>query len=320
MARSPWRAAGVGAVVLALVVAGIAWRAAADDPAPADADPLRQLSIAELLAGHSADWRLARLKEHPAVVVIEFPSLAEQGAALNRIAALFEKAGAPRDRVLDDAELAVLIARGGDNSQTFYQGHDYQGVELARFFALAQAQGLRLNRQELRLQRELLALQGRHVADGASATPDGGYPAALITFTATEADDPATPADETVDAVRRASILRHEASHGRFYTRPLYREHCQRFWREALSGPQRERIRAYLASIGYDRNDEELMLNEAQAFMMHTADERAFPPEVIGLTADELADLRRLFWQTLPPEETDGVTPDAAPAAGGVRP
>lgn len=313
--RSTWLWAACGVAVVVLAGAGFAWRGTSGVQAPAGAGPasLRELSLAELLAGHSSDWRLARLKEYPAVVVIEFPSLAEQGATLNRIAALFEKAGAPRDRVLDDAELAALIARSGDTSPTFYQGHDYQGAELSRFYALARAQGLQLSAQELRLQRELLA---------AAASPEGdGYPAALISFTAIQPDDPATPVDETVDAERRASVLRHEASHGRFYTRPVYREHCRRFWREVLTEPQRERVRTYLASIGYDRNDEELMLNEAQAFMMNTADERAFPPEVIGMTAAELAALRRRFWQTLPAVEAGRVVSgDALPVAAGSRP
>lgn len=271
-------------------------RAAADTTLPA-------LSISEWLAGHSTDWRMARLKEHQRVVVIEFPGLAEQGAAMNRMAALLEKADAPRDRLLDDVELAALIARVGDNSQTFYQGHDYASSDLARFYALAEQQALKLTAQEQRLQQQLrqAGLLSRAGAPASSRSDEVGAQA-LITFTATQPDDPATAIDETVDAVRRASVLRHEASHGRYYTSPTYRLHCQRFWREVLSERQRENLRSYLASIGYDRRDEELMLNEAQAFMMHTADTRAFNAAGVGMTEDELAELRWRFWKTLPPE------------------
>ena len=277
--------------------------------APARAAAPPALNIAEWLAGHSADWRVARLAENPSVLVIEFPSLAEQGAAMNRVAALLEKADAPRDRVLGDAELAALIVRGGDTSQTFYQGHDYDGDGLAHFYALVQRQGQVLNAKETRLRSVLLA---RGLL---AESPDGLRPLgsqAVITFTATQADDPATPADETVDERRRESVLLHESSHGRFYTRSAYREHCRRFWREMMSEPQRERMRVYLAGVGYDRRDEELMLNEAQAFMMHTRDTRAFSAEGVGYTEDELDELRTRFWRSLPPE---AVEPEAAASA-----
>ena len=232
------------------------------------------------------------------MVVIEFPGLAEQGAAMNRIAALLQKAGAPRDRVLDDSALAALIAGHGDNAQSFYQGHDYADDGLARFFALARAQSIPLSQSELKLQSELIdgGLLSRTVGTA------GPGPQALITFTAVQPDDPATPIDETIDAVRRASVLRHEVSHGRFYTSPVYREHCIRLWQEMLTERQRENIRSYLAGIGYDRQNEELMLNEAQAFLMNTADVRAFNAEGVGMTEEELAELRQRFWQTLPAE------------------
>ncbi|MBC7940371.1 MAG: hypothetical protein H7Z19_11505 [Chitinophagaceae bacterium] len=312
-----------GLIVAALVLAAAAGtlirhfalkRPAADVTLPA-------LSISEWLAGHSTDWRMAGLKEHQGVLVIEFPGLAAQGAAMNRIAALLEKADAPRDRVLDDAQLAALIARVGDNSQTFYQGHDYDSSGLARFYALVQQQALKLTAQERRLQKQLQAA-GLLAPTGEPPSNTSERSAwALITFTATQPDDPATPIDETVDAVRRASVLRHEISHGRFYVQPVYRLHCQRFWREVLSEGQRENIRSYLAGIGYDRHDEELMLNEAQAFMMNTADTRAFNAAGIGMTEDELAALRTRFWQTLPPENdgSSSALPANAPSAATRR-
>ena len=280
---------------------------------PAAAEPAQQarpVSMAEWLAGHSQDWRVARLAENTAVLVIEFPSLAEQGAALNRVAALLEKADAPRDRVLTDAELAALIAHAGDTSQTFYQGHDYEAKGLVRFFALVQAQGQALNAQEQRLRKTL-------VDTGVLlASPDGLRPAgaqALISFTAVQPDDPLTPADETVDERRRDSILRHEASHGRFYTRPAYRAHCERFWREDLDDAQRELMRRYLSSLGYDRRDEQLMLNETQALLMHTADARAFSAQAAGLSEAELSELRARFWRTMPADAADAQAgPDAA--------
>jgi hypothetical protein len=282
--------------------------------ASATALPLRALSLPEWLAGHSQSWRVARLKEYPEVLVIEFPDLLEQGAAMNRLAAFLQKAGASRDRVMDDAELAAFIASSGDNAQTFYQGHDYDDASLARFYAQVRAQGLRLNAQEQRL---LAALQSASVlaADPGAAPP--APPQAVISFTATQGDDARTSADEGVDALRREAVLRHEVSHGRFYTRPVYRAHCQTFWQEVLSEAQREAMRAYLAGLGYDRRNELLMVNEAQAFLFNTPDPRAFSAADVGMSDAELAALRLKFWRALPPE-ADNVA--GAPASFASRP
>ena len=291
-------------VAVAIVLTAVLlWRSGESlGPGPSGASPLARLSISELLAGHSANWRVARLKEAPEVVVIEFPNLSEQGAAMNRMAALLEKAGAPRDRVLNDAELADLIRRAGDSSQNFYQGHDYSSEGLVRFYALVQSQGMKLNAQELRVRRELVDanLLQEKVGDKGVRKLSAIGAQAIITFTATQSDDPATTNADIVDDVRRESILRHEASHGRFYTDSVYRDHCRRFWREVLTEPQREHIRVYLASLGYERADEELMLNEAQAFLMHTPDGRAFNAVGVGMTEPELATLRMRFWALLP--------------------
>jgi hypothetical protein len=92
-----------------------------------------------------------------------FPSLAAQGATLNRAAALVEKAGLPRDRLLDGVELAAAIARSGDTPETWYLGHDYRSADLARFFALAERDRVALTEAELWLREQFvtaLALAG----------------------------------------------------------------------------------------------------------------------------------------------------------------
>ncbi len=305
------------AILAAGVAASAVWWAHDRPSAEVSAgSPLQLLSIAELLAGHSSDWRLARLRDNPAVMVIEFPGLAEQGAAMNRIAALLEKAGAPRDKVLDDSALARLIAAHGDSAQSFYQGHDYTDRGLARFFAMAHTQSVTLNAAELRLRRELFSAGLLHES-GALAPATPLRQQALITFTAVQRDDPSTPVDEAVDEIRRASILRHEASHGRFFTDLAYREHCVRFWRDMLSAEQRENIRVFLAGIGFDRDNEDLMLNEAQALLMHTSDTRAFRADVVGMGDTELRELRARFWQALPAEVADTPQGRQAPAVLG---
>ena len=250
-----------------------------------------------LAAGPSQQWRLARLRGNPQVLVLEFPNLGEQGAAMNRAAAFIEKADAPRDRVLSDDELTRLISRQGDNAQTFYQGHDYVADHLARFFTLAAAQQQALNAHEQRLlqlllDKRVLAQQGTsYVAQGLQA---------IVTFTGTQSDDARTPQDEAIDARRRESVLLHELSHGLFFTSAAYREHCWRFWRERMSADERARFRRMLAQMNYDPANEELLVNEMQALLMHTPDTRAFSAESLGLTQSQLADLRARFRRGMP--------------------
>lgn len=262
-----------------------------DDRAPAP-PPLAEANAAELLAGHSSDWRVVVMREQPQVYVIEFPDLAEQGATMNRVAALLEKVGAPRDRVLDDAAMQQLIARSHDTEQTFYEGHDYRAAGLAKFFALVRQQGIRLRPQEERLQQLLLAI-GLLVERDGQLQPGGEQ--ALVTFSATQPDDPRTPIDESMDEVRRESVLQHELSHGEFFTRPAYRQQCWDFWRNGLNEAERQRWRELLASLDYDPADEELLVNETQALLMHTADRRAFRAETLGVGEAELEDQRRRF-------------------------
>lgn len=265
--------------------------------APAPASGPRELNPAGLLAGHSSDWRVARLQGNRAILVIEFPNLREQGAAMNRIAALLEKAGAPRDRVLDDLELQQLIVRNGDNAQTFYQGHDYSAVGLARFYMLARRQGLTLGAQELRLEKELLSA-GLLGATAAGLEARGEQ--ALISFSATQDDDPTTPIDEGLDARRRESVLQHELSHGEFFTNAAYREHCWRFWREALGERERAILRKYLVGLDYDPANEELLVNEMQALLMHTNDTRAFNARSVGVSETVLDGWRAKFREGQP--------------------
>ena len=67
-----------------------------------------------------------RFEPRPEIFVLQFASLSEQASALNRAAALVEKAGYPHDRVLPWAELDSRIRAEGSTPETFYYGHDYR--------------------------------------------------------------------------------------------------------------------------------------------------------------------------------------------------
>nr|WP_316643690.1 hypothetical protein [uncultured Roseateles sp.] len=292
----------LGALVVVLSVAAwLAQRAAPDDEAapPAIAAELPpaipEATVEQLLAApKSSDWRVARLTGNTAVIVIEFPSLLAQGQAFNRAAAFLEKTRGSRDRVLSDAELQALVTSAGDNVETFYQGHDYTGINIARFFSLAASQQVTLNAQELRL-RTLLLQEGVMREEGGAYTAFSRQ--AVIGFSAVQADNPATKQDETIDPQRRESVLLHELSHGKFFTRSDYQQACWTFWKSALSDAERRLFRDYLARNDYDPSNEELMVNETQALLMHTPDTRAFSAATLGVSEAQLASFRARFRQ-----------------------
>lgn len=280
--------------------------------------PIATAGYDAMLGWRSDDWQVARLAENPAILVIEFPTLAAQGQALNRLAALIEKAQAPRDRVLSDDGLARFIQRTGATAETFYFGHDYPAEAVARFFTLAVSQQVRLNPAELRLGTLLLSA-GLLIEERDRLVANPRHQA-IVSFSALQRDNPATAVDESVDGARREAILRHELSHGEFFTNPAYRGHSWVFWR-SLDDADRAHFRRFLTELGYDPSNEELMANETQAFLMHTPDSRAFSAQLIGIDAQRLRDLAQRFARDMPASifSTIGAAARLAPAASGSR-
>ena len=238
----------------------------------------RNADEAAILADAAAQLTIFQFAADPSVVVLDFPSLQQQGRMLNRVAALVEKAGLPRDRVLTDAELDAAIRSHGDTEATYYYGHDYSAATLAHFFALADRDHVPLNASEESL-RALLRQLGWFEPD-----PHG----ALISLSREGADPDITP-------WARAAILHHELSHGMFFAEPLYADFVRRFWRTALTGAERAAMRKFLGSEDYDVTDEDLMANEMRAYLMFTADAHFFLPSNIGMTADRRAALQAEF-------------------------
>lgn len=240
---------------------------------------------AEILAANPDEPRLFRFAYNPAIFVLVVNDLAVQGDMFNRIAALTEKHGLPRDRVLSPAELAAAIAAAGATPGTWYYGHDYSERSLKRFVALANQTAAGLTAAEQRLFAML---------DRISPVPGNvGISWAVITL-------PRAGLDPLLDDKARATILRHELSHGEFFTDVNYEHHVMRFWREGLSAAQRDAFTAFLAHEEYDSDNEALLANEMQAYLVHTADPRFFNAEAVGLPEAELADLRRRFIAGMP--------------------
>jgi hypothetical protein len=224
-----------------------------------------------------------RFADNPRILVLDFASLYEQGKMLNRVAAFVEKAGLPHDRVLTDDELDAAIRAQGDTVETFYLGHDYAAASLARFFALADSKRVVLDPQEEKL-RALLQQEGWLATDAR---------AGLISL-------PAVGSDPRITAPARTAILRHELSHGEFFSNPDYAEYVRKFWLMELSADERDAVRRFLAKENYDAREEELMYNEMQAYLMFTRDPTFFAPEMVGMTQERLSALQARFLSNMP--------------------
>jgi hypothetical protein len=245
------------------------------------ADDLPSADEFSLLAAHAPDTLLYRFAADPAVVVVLFPSLHEQALTLNRVAVFLEYAGASRTHVLDDASLHKTIAEGHMQFDYFYDGHDYRATDLARFFTTADTDGVALNPSEKHLRADIARLRGTRLGFGA-----------LISLPQVGAD--------ALDAPTRAAILRHELSHGLYFTDPVYAAMVARFWQTTMTDQERVSFRHFLGNGRYDTTNDDLVRNEMQAYLIHTPDPRFFSPAAAGLSDTEVASLRAAFVAAMP--------------------
>ena len=255
-------------------------------PAPAPAAPvftLRTATRRQILADNPDHLAIFRYAPNPNIVVLDFPSLRMQGLMLDRVAALIEKGGLPRNRVISWPHLLRVIAAGGDTISTYYYGHDYSAAALARFFALAAADHRRLNPEEQRL----------HALVAQLGWLRPGLNAGLITL-------PREGANQYVTQTARDVILTHELSHGEFFSSRAYRAYVRHFWHHDLTAAQREAVRHFLGSEEYDTSDETLMMNEMQAYLMFTRNPEFFQASDVGMTPDERRRLQNRFVAGMP--------------------
>lgn len=255
------------------------------DPGLALTAPVSVGDEAAILASRTGAISIFRLQPAPDILVLVFPSLHEQGRMLNRVGGMVEKAGLPHDRVSSEAAMDYAITQSRSTPDTYYSGHDYRTADVRRFFALAHAEGVALRPEE----QWLSVLLDREEAG------------AVVSLT------------EDLDEPARATILRHELSHGLYFTSPAYAGYAKRFWQHAMSEDDRAHFREFLASQDYDPADEDLMLNETQAYLVHTADRRFFNAAAVRMTDAKVARLRAEFVRDMPP----GWLRDRTPGAPG---
>jgi len=278
------------------LVALIAFLLSATGPLRAQDDIVlpspRPADYAQILANDAEAISVFRYALEPRIHVLDFSSLTAQGDMFNRVVALIERTGSPRDRVLTKDELARFIQSVGKTPTTFAFGNDFLVGELVVFFNLADHGKVPLNAMEVAL-RDFLQQQKLIVKRfGFYQATDGG--AVILSIPRVNAGGNGEPA---VTPLTRKTILRHELAHGEFYANRAYADHCRRFWNETMTERQRSAFREFLARSSYDPGNEEMMINESQAYLMHTPDPRAFNPAKVGLSESEITALRHAFMQ-----------------------
>jgi hypothetical protein len=275
-----------GALVAAAMACGMAW---GDDsfpplPAPVAGDYMT------ILKAQPGTLSIFEYEGRQSILIIDFPSLLDQGRMFNRVVALIERMGAPRERVLSNADLAAFIKSVGKTEATFAFGNDFMIAELVVFFNLAEIGNIQLTAQELALRQFLL---DRRLMIYRHGFFQAVSPKSVIL--SIPQIGPGGPGSPPVNEMARRTILSHEISHGEYYTNPQYTEFCRRFWKEAMTDAQRAAFRKFLSSSSYNPENEEMMINEGQAYLMYTPDPRAFNAKMVGLGEKEIAALRKRF-------------------------
>ncbi len=275
---------------------------AAEPPARPALERLPLASFEDILHSRTQERAVVRLDRNPHILVFDFPDLESQARMFNRAAALIEKHGLPKDRVVRHYELASYIARDGKAEATFYYGHDYSSAALAHFFQLV-AEDDDDPRDDERVLRDLLIDLGViRYADGVYVS--GEPPMAVVTIV--QEGNPSSDGGRVSMDVRR-TILRHELSHGEFFTNKEYRDYVMWFWHNEMTEEERGFFRDFLSKSDYNPQDDVLMANEMQAYLMHTDNERAFNPEMLGVTWETIRDLRGRFAEDAPETWMDEV-------------
>ena len=238
---------------------------------------------ATILAARPTTLAVFRDAADPHVLVLSFPSLHEQARMLDRLGAFVEKAGLPHDRVLDEADLQAAIRLAGDTEDTYYYGHDYRAADMARFFALADRDGIALHPEE------------ETAAPPVDAGGDCWFPApSARSFRSRRVACAADRRGGACDDPASRTVAR------RVFYRSGLCSLCEELLAERADRGAARRLPPFPRQRRLRQTNEDLMLNEAQAYLIHTPDPRYFRPDYAGLSDAEAARLRQIFLAGMP--------------------
>jgi len=188
------------------------------------------------------DYALYRWDLFPETLVFDFADYAVQDRYLKRLAFFAEKPGF-KGRIASDEEIESLHG---------WNSHDYSTGTLSAFFSQALTQNFILNQHELAL-LELLISYGILTRTSSGVISEGV--GAVISLSR-----------ESTPGLRRM-FMDHEASHALFFQDADYRKLSAIIWNSL--GPEARRFWIqHFMWRRYDTQDEDLMINELQAYLV----------------------------------------------------
>lgn len=209
-------------------------------PEPIPADPGVMLYY-DQSAWRRSDWELFSWNLYPSILIFDFRDYDLQSAFLKRLAFFVEKKGSA-GRLLSNKVLEPLHG---------WNAHDYRAADLARFFQLASDEDFELNPEEYLLRDILLDKGIIRQEDGRFLEGEGG----ILSLS-----------QESSDRLRYL-FMTHEGYHGFYFASREYRDGVHRIW-EGLSEDERQFWKIFLDWKWYNTEDEELVINELQAYLM----------------------------------------------------
>ena len=256
-----------------------------------------QADFSQVLDSRTGELTVWQMAENPSIYIFDFPGLTYQGRSFNRITQFTEQQTTePYPKVLSNQDLARYVEAARRTQADFAFGHDVLISELVQFFNFALRDKVELNPEEIVI-REFLMEQGlvRFWRGFYQAMKPGVVVLAIPQTQDRKATEP------MVSPGARYAILLHELAHGEYYANPHYAKYCQRFWYETMTENQRELFKRFLSNFNYAVNNEELLINEMQAYLMFTPDPKSFSARKLGVSDAELQSLRETFRRGSPP-------------------
>jgi len=239
----------IAASLLVLVTAGAAGVVLADESI-ASGDTLFSRNYEGRLDPILPDLRTIdafKVRGYP-IYFLEFHEKAAQSEALDRIG-IFVESDRYSGKILAPTLMQTLEA------EAFFDGHDYDSKDLARFFTLASRFAIRLHPMEIQVRQILVRL-------GVFAEEGGRYVArqnaALVAAV--------RGLDERYGPGTRRWLLDHEFRHGYYFV--ALRDEVHEIWEKMLDDDEREIIATTLRRTAYyNPDDDSLMEREFHAMV-----------------------------------------------------
>lgn len=213
-------------------------------------DPLEPIPVeASELVGYRSEWwrrsefELFSWSLYPDILWIDSRDYGVQARMFRRLAFFVEKRGFI-GTLLSDEELST---RHGWNA------HNYRPEGLAAFFNEVERVDFPLTPEEEAL-REIIVYHRVIVRDATGQWGPGEGGVLAIS-------------QESFYELRRL-LLTHEAMHGVYYQEPEFVRRVEEYWTDTLSEDEREFWRGFLSWMSYSPDDEYLMVNEFQAYLL----------------------------------------------------